>query len=75
VEEMLVNTIKLTLVAAALCGGLLALYPMSGASAAPMGSIGKAANAIDSRTPVYYYGYHHHHHHCWWHHGRRICRW
>ena len=63
------STIKLTLVAAALCGGLLALAPMSGASAAPMGSIGKAA-AIDSRTPVYYYGYHHHRH-CWWHHGRR----
>ena len=68
------STMKLTLVAAALCGGLLALAPTSGAVAAPMGSIGKAAAAIDSRTPVYYYGYHHHRH-CWWHHGRRICRW
>ena len=48
------STMKLTLVAAALCGGLFALAPISGASAAPMGSIGKAAAAIDSRTPVYY---------------------
>ena len=68
------NTMKLTLVAAAVCGGLLALAPMSGASAAPAGSLGKAATAIDSRAPVHYYGYHRHRH-CWWHHGRRICRW
>ena len=43
---------KLTLVAAALCGGLLALAPTSGAMAAPMGSIGKAAAAIDFPGPA-----------------------
>jgi hypothetical protein len=36
VEEMLMNKTKLTFAVAALCGGLLALAPMSGASAAPV---------------------------------------
>jgi hypothetical protein len=36
VEEMLMRKIKLSLVAAALWGGLLALAPMSGAFAAPL---------------------------------------
>jgi hypothetical protein len=77
VEEMLMSKIKLTLVAAALWGGLLALAPMSGAFAAPVAPIGKAANAIDSRSPVHYYRYYHHRHHrhCWWRHGYRHCRW
>jgi hypothetical protein len=69
---------KVAFAAAALVGGLMALAPVSGASAAPVGPIGKAASAVDSRTPVHYYGYHyryHHHRHCWWHHGRRFCRW
>jgi hypothetical protein len=69
------SKIKLTFAAAALCGGLLALAPMSGAFAAPVAPIGKAVNAIDSRSMVYYYGYHRHYRHCWWRHGRRICRW
>ena len=73
-EETFVSTMKLSLVAAALCGGLLALAPVSGAAAAPIGSIGMAARATDSLTPVYYYGYHHHRH-CWWRYGRRFCRW
>ena len=46
------SKIKLTFVAAAICGGLLALAPMSGAFAAPMAPIGKAANAIDPRSVV-----------------------
>ena len=46
----------LTFVAAAICGGLLALAPMSGAFAAPIAPIGKAANAIDPRSVVYYDG-------------------
>jgi hypothetical protein len=82
VEEMLMSKIKLTFAAAALCGGLLALAPMSGAFAAPVAPIGKAVNAIDSRSMVYYYGYHRHYYgyhrhyrHCWWRYGRRICRW
>ena len=77
---------KLTFAAAAICGGLLALAPMSGAFAAPIAPIGKAANAIDSRSVVYYDGYyrrqyrhyghyHGHYRHCWWRYGRRICRW
>jgi hypothetical protein len=61
--------------AAALVGGLMALVPVPGASAAPIGSIGKAVNAVDSTTPVHYYRYYHHHRHCWWRHGRRFCRW
>src|SRR5512137_2396601 len=77
VEEMLMNKIKLTFAAAALCGGLLALAPVSGAFAVPVASIGKAANAIDSRSTVHYYGYYHHRHHshCWWRYGHRHCRW
>jgi hypothetical protein len=80
---------KLTFAAAALCGGLLALAPMSGAFAAPVAPIGKAANAIDYRSTAYYGYYHHryyrhryyHHHgyyhrrHCWWRYGHRHCRW
>jgi hypothetical protein len=61
VEEMLMRKIKLSLVAAALWGGLLALAPMSGAFAAPVAPIGKAANAIDSRSTVHYRYYHHRH--------------
>src|SRR5262249_6983989 len=38
VEEMLMNR-KLTFVAAALCGGLLAFVPISGVFAAPVASI------------------------------------
>lgn len=70
------NKTKLTFVAAALCGSLLALAPMSGAIAAPVAPIGKAATENDFRTPVYY-GYYHHRHHrnCWWRHGHRHCRW
>jgi len=75
---------KLTFAAAALCGGLLALAPGSGALAVPVAPIGKAATANDSRSMVHYYGhrhryYHHyryhHHRHCWWRHGHRHCRW
>ena len=55
------SKIKLTFVAAAICGGLLALAPMSGAFAAPMAPIGKAANAIDPRSVVYYDGYYRRH--------------
>ena len=80
------NKTKLTFVAAALCGGLLALAPMSGSIAAPVAPIGKAATEIDFRLPVYYGYYHHRHHHyryyhhrhhrnCWWRHGHRHCRW
>ena len=62
---MLMRKLKLTLVAAALSGGLLALAPMSGASAAPVAPIGKAANTIDSGSTVHYRYYHHRHHrHC-----------
>jgi hypothetical protein len=65
VEEMLMRKSKLTLVAAALSGGLLALAPMSGAFAAPVAPIGKAANTIDSGSTVHYRYYHHRHHrHC-----------
>jgi hypothetical protein len=80
------NKTKLTFVAAALCGGLLALAPMSGAIAAPVAPIGKAATENNFRSPVYYGYYHHRHHHyryyhhrhhrnCWWRHGYRHCRW
>jgi hypothetical protein len=80
------NKTKLTFVAAALCGGLYALAPMSGAIAAPAAPIGKAATENDFRSPVYYGYYHHRHHHyryyhhrhhrhCWWRHGHRHCRW
>jgi hypothetical protein len=55
------SKIKLTFVAAAICGGLLALAPMCGAFAAPIAPIGKAANAIDSRSVVYYDGYYRRH--------------
>jgi hypothetical protein len=56
VEEMLMSKIKLTFVAAALSGGLLALAPMSGAFATPINatSIGKSASAISPLTTVYY---------------------
>src|SRR5215475_11827017 len=75
VEEMLMNK-KLTLAAAALCGGLLALAPMSGAFAVPVAPIGKAATENDFRSKVHYRYYHHRHHrHCWWRHGYRHCRW
>src|SRR5262245_36059668 len=86
VEEMLMSKAKLTFAAAALCSGLLALAPMSGAFAAPVAPIGKAATANDFRSTVHYYGYYHHrhhrygyghrhHHHCWWRHGHRHCHW
>ena len=55
------SKIKLTFVAAAICGGLLALAPVSGAFAAPIAPIGKAANAIDPRSVVYYDGYYRRH--------------
>jgi hypothetical protein len=81
---MLMNK-KLTLAAAGLCGSLLALAPMSGALAAPVAPIGKAATEDDFRSMAYYYGYHHryhrygyhhsHHRHCWWRYGHRHCRW
>jgi hypothetical protein len=84
VEEMLMNK-KLTLAAAGLCGSLLVLAPMSGALAAPVAPIGKAATENDFRSTAYYYGYHHryhrygyhhrHHRHCWWRYGHRHCRW
>jgi hypothetical protein len=76
-EEMLMSKTNLTLAAAALCGGLLALAPMSGAFAAPVAPIGKAASENDFRSTVHYYGYYHHryHRHCWWRHGYRHCRW
>jgi hypothetical protein len=44
---MLMNKTKLTFAAAALCGGLLALAPISGAFAAPVAPIGKAATEND----------------------------
>jgi hypothetical protein len=77
------HKIKLTFAAAALYGGLLALAPMSGAFAAPVAPIDKAANAIDFRSTVHYTGYYHRHRHwrqhhwrhCWWHRGHRHCRW
>jgi len=86
VEEMLMSKTKLTFAAAALCGGLIALAPMSSAFAAPVAPIGKAATENDFRSPARYYryyhhryhryGYHHRHHrHCWWRHGHRHCRW
>ena len=55
----------------------LALATASGAVAAPVAPIGKAADAIDARSTVHDYGYsdHRHHRHCWWRNGRRICRW
>jgi len=76
-EEMLMSKTKLTLAAAALCGGLLALAPMSAAFAVPVAPIGKAASENDLRSTVHYYGYYHHRHHrhCWWRHGYRHCRW
>jgi hypothetical protein len=86
VEEMLMNK-KLTFAVAALCGGLLALAPMSGAIATPVAPIGKAATENDFRSPVHYYGYYHHRHHhyryyhhrhhrhCWWRYGHRHCPW
>jgi hypothetical protein len=70
--------ITLTLSAAALCGGFLALAPMSAALAVPAASIGKAATANDVRSTAHYYGYgyyHRHHRHCWWRYGHRHCRW
>jgi hypothetical protein len=77
VEEMSMRKITLTLSAAALCGGLLALAPVSGAIAAPVAPIGKAATENDFRSPIHYYGYYHHRHHrhCWWRYGHRHCRW
>ena len=68
------SKIKLTFVAAAICGGLLALAPMSGAFAAPMAPIGKAANAIDPRSVVYYDGYYrrHYRHYGYYHRPRYI---
>jgi len=64
-------------VMAALAAAGLGLAAMSGAVAAAIAPLGKAANVIDSREVVHYYGYHRHRHHhrrCWWHHGRRHCR-
>src|SRR5262249_38881831 len=55
VEETLMSKTKQTFAAAALCGGLLALAPGSGALAVPVAPIGKAATAKDSRSVVYYY--------------------
>jgi hypothetical protein len=83
---MLMNKTKLTFAAAALCGGLLALAPMSGAFAAPVAPIGKAATENDFRSMVHYGYYHHrhyrhgyyhhrHHRHCWWRQGHHHCRW
>jgi chitodextrinase len=62
---------------AALTATSLVLAATSGAVAAPVAPIGKAAGAIDARSTVQYYGYHyrHYHRHCWWRYGRRICRW
>ena len=63
---------------AALAAAGLALAATSGAFAAPVAPIGKAANEIDARSSVQYYRYgyyHHRHRHCWWRYGRRICRW
>jgi hypothetical protein len=85
VEELLMNKTRLTFVAAA-CSSLLALASMSGAIAAPLAPIGKAATENDFRSTVHYYGYYHHRHHrygyhhrhhrhCWWRHGHRHCRW
>jgi len=78
------NKTKLTFAAAVICGGLLALAPMS--SAAPMAAIGKAAAENDFRSTVHYGYYHHRHHrygyyqhghhrHCSWRYGHRHCRW
>jgi Spy/CpxP family protein refolding chaperone len=64
------NKTKLTFVAAALCGGLLALAPMSGANAAPVAPIGKAATENNFCSPVYYGYYHHRHHHYRYYHHR-----
>jgi hypothetical protein len=71
------NKTKLTFASAVICGGLLALAPMSSAFAAPMAAIGKAATENDFRSPIHYYGYYHHRHHrhCWWRYGHRHCRW
>jgi hypothetical protein len=68
------HKIKLTFAAAALCGGLLTLSPMSAAFAVPVVTIGKAANANDPRSTIRYY-HHRHHRHCWWRYGHRHCRW
>ncbi|MGB8431177.1 MAG: hypothetical protein WCE72_15260 [Pseudolabrys sp.] len=66
-----------TFLMAALAATGLALAAISGAVAAPVAPIGKAADAIDARSTVHHYGcsYHRHHRHCWWRYGRRICRW
>jgi hypothetical protein len=82
---MLMSKIKLTFAAAALCGGLLTLAPISGALAVPIAPIDKAAKAIDSPSMVHYRDYYHRHgywrrhhwrhHHCWWRYGHRHCRW
>ena len=80
------NKTKLTVAAAVLCGGLLALAPMSSAFTAPMAAIGKAATENDFRSTVHYRYYHHRHHrygyyqhghhrHCSWRYGHRHCRW
>jgi hypothetical protein len=68
-------------VLAALCAAGLALAATSGAVAAPIAPLGKAADAVNSRTEAHYY-YHrhrhrhyHHHRHCWWRHGHRHCGW
>ena len=68
-------------VVAALTAAGLALASTP-AFAVPIAPLGKAANAVDARAPVYYYGYyhrpygyyHHRHRHCWWRHGYRVCR-
>ena len=56
---------------AALAATGLALAAISGAVAAPVAPIGKAADAIDARSTVHHYGcsYHRHHRHCWWRYG------
>jgi hypothetical protein len=74
-RKTFVRKMKVAIAAAALVGGFVALAPVSGASAAPVAQIGKAVDAVDSKTPVHYYRYYHRHRHCWWHHGRRFCRW
>jgi hypothetical protein len=45
---------------AALAATGLALAAISGAVAAPVAPIGKAADAIDARSTVHYYGYSYH---------------
>src|SRR5262249_62198769 len=69
-----------SIVLAAFCVAGLALAAISGAVAAPVTPLGKAADAVDARTTAHYYDrhyhrYHHHHRHCWWRHGHRHCGW